>query len=140
MILTTRPVDAWYNSTAKTIDAAINSYGIYFCSLYDRTVTAPWLPMVHRMWGGVFRGSFKKNGKEAYLDHCAEIQQLVPKDRLLNYEVGKDGWAPLCEFLGVPVPKEDFPRVNETKAFGDRILAYYKMLAVRALKAVVPWV
>jgi hypothetical protein len=25
----------------------------------------------------------------------------------------KDGWAPLCEFLGKPVPNEPFPHLNE---------------------------
>jgi hypothetical protein len=27
------------------------------------------------------------------------------------YQV-KDGWGPLCEFLDLPVPTTDFPRVN----------------------------
>lgn len=31
--------------------------------------------------------------------------------RLLVFEAG-DGWAPLCEFLGVEAPGEAYPRVN----------------------------
>lgn len=27
-----------------------------------------------------------------------------------------DGWEPLCEFLGVPVPNQPFPRANDTAA------------------------
>jgi hypothetical protein len=30
---------------------------------------------------------------------------------LLVFEA-KQGWEPLCKFLGVPIPSEDFPRVN----------------------------
>lgn len=39
------------------------------------------------------------------------IRGLVPKERLLEWNV-KDGWEPLCEFLGKPVPDEPFPHVN----------------------------
>ena len=37
----------------------------------------------------------------------------VPKDQLLVFEV-KQGWAPLCKFLGVPIPDTPFPRVNDS--------------------------
>ena len=30
-------------------------------------------------------------------------------------ELGQ-GWEPLCEFLGLPVPDEPFPRVNDAEA------------------------
>ena len=42
---------------------------------------------------------------------------MVPKDRLLEYEV-KEGWEPLCQFLGKEVPlDEGFPNVNDTENF-----------------------
>jgi hypothetical protein len=39
------------------------------------------------------------------------VQQTLPADRLLTYDVAQ-GWEPLCAFLGVPVPDEPFPRIN----------------------------
>jgi len=48
-----------------------------------------------------------------YNDHVNEVKSHVPADRLLVWEV-KEGWEPLCKFLGVPVPDEPFPRVNDT--------------------------
>ena len=39
------------------------------------------------------------------------IFQNAPKDRLLIYHL-EDGWEPLCKFLEVEVPNEDFPRKN----------------------------
>jgi hypothetical protein len=39
------------------------------------------------------------------------IRGLVPTERLLEWTV-EDGWEPLCEFLGKPVPDEPFPHVN----------------------------
>jgi hypothetical protein len=33
----------------------------------------------------------------------------------------KDGWLPLCEFLGRPKPVEPFPRLNETEVMNEKI-------------------
>lgn len=52
---------------------------------------------------------------ELYDKHNAHVQELVPKDQLLIYDV-REGWEPLCKFLQVPVPSEEFPRLNETGA------------------------
>ena len=35
----------------------------------------------------------------------------LPAERLLIYSP-RQGWEPLCSFLGVPVPDVSFPRVN----------------------------
>ena len=45
----------------------------------------------------------------------------IPADKLLVFEV-KEGWNPLCKFLGVPVPDTPFPNVNDTKSFQKRIM------------------
>lgn len=44
--------------------------------------------------------------------HNAEVRRTIPRERLLEYEVGQ-GWEPLCKFLGVPVPSEPLPRLND---------------------------
>jgi hypothetical protein len=54
----------------------------------------------------------------AFEAHNAEVQKLIPKDRLLIFQA-KDGWGPLCEFLGVPVPDRPYPHVNSTAEFGQ---------------------
>jgi len=46
-------------------------------------------------------------------DHVEEVKATIPADQLLVWEV-KEGWAPLCKFLDVPVPDTPFPRVNDT--------------------------
>jgi hypothetical protein len=46
---------------------------------------------------------------------------VVPADKLLVFEI-KEGWTPLCAFLGVPVPEgKPFPRLNDAQEFRDRI-------------------
>lgn len=44
--------------------------------------------------------------------HTEEVRAKVSADRLLVYEVNQ-GWDPLCEFLGVPVPESEFPHRYE---------------------------
>ena len=65
----------------------------------------------------------------------AQVIREVPADRLLVWQV-KEGWAPLCQveifiniryfspmlqFLGVPVPEEPFPNVNDTPTMLRRL-------------------
>ena len=45
----------------------------------------------------------------------ADVKAHVPEDRLLVFEA-KQGWEPLCNFLGVPVPEGPYPRLNDTQA------------------------
>ena len=48
------------------------------------------------------------------------MEREIPPDRLLVFQV-KDGWGPLCQFLDLPVPEEDFPNVNDTPSMLQRI-------------------
>ena len=54
--------------------------------------------------------------------HEAEVKATVPPERLLIYPVGS-GWAPLCEWLGVPVPDEPYPSENSRADFAARVEA-----------------
>ena len=58
-----------------------------------------------------FDNDFEANGKKAFLRHEESVKNAMKgkEDRLLVYEV-KEGWEPLCRFLGKDVPKEAFPR------------------------------
>jgi hypothetical protein len=63
---------------------------------------------------------FPQNGAEEYVKHNQHIRDIAPKGQFLEFNV-KQGWEPLCEFLGVPVPDTPFPRVNDTKTFQDAV-------------------
>ena len=54
--------------------------------------------------------------KRAYEAHNADVRASVPADRLIDWHPG-DGWEPICEKLGLPVPSEPFPHVNTTDEF-----------------------
>lgn len=49
--------------------------------------------------------------KSEYEDYNADVIKNVPPGELLLYNVTQ-GWGPLCEFLGKPVPTVEFPRVD----------------------------
>jgi hypothetical protein len=51
-------------------------------------------------------------------DHVAEVKAGVDPDRLLIFDV-REGWAPLCDFLGKPVPDDPFPRTNSQDEFDE---------------------
>lgn len=44
----------------------------------------------------------------------AEVRRGCPPDRLLEWNP-RQGWEPLCARLGVPIPADEFPRVNTTE-------------------------
>ena len=57
---------------------------------------------------------------KAYIAHNNAVKAAIPANRLLVYQV-KDGWGPLCAFLGAPVPVDPFPRTNDRGDFWDRV-------------------
>ncbi len=65
--------------------------------------------------------------KEFFEAWVARVKSKVPADRLLIFEA-KEGWKPLCEFLGVPEPNVPYPRVNDSASF-IRIIRIVKALS-----------
>ena len=52
---------------------------------------------------------------DVFEGHVEAVKRDVSADRLLVFEV-RQGWQPLCNFLGAPVPETPFPRLNEREA------------------------
>jgi hypothetical protein len=50
---------------------------------------------------------------EVFKRHNQEVRDSIEPARLLVFDV-REGWAPLCRFLDVPIPDEPFPRLNDT--------------------------
>jgi hypothetical protein len=63
--------------------------------------------------------------------HNAAVRECVPAGRLLEWHPA-DGWEPLCEFLGRPVPSAPVPHVNDSAAAKAWIIA-------RSLEALNSW-
>jgi hypothetical protein len=55
----------------------------------------------------------KAHALDVFKRHNQEVRDTIDAKRLLVFDV-REGWAPLCKFLEVPVPAEAFPRLNDT--------------------------
>ncbi|OAQ78514.1 NAD dependent epimerase/dehydratase [Purpureocillium lilacinum] len=119
VVLNTRAdLDEWYRSVDKTIVGVNDSWVFWLTGLFNREAFWAWHVAERLMWALLFRApdgnmatAIRRNGKWIYREHCNMIRGLVPKDRLLEWNVG-DGWEPLCKFLDKPVPDMDFPHAN----------------------------
>ena len=49
--------------------------------------------------------------KKKYREHNERVQAVIPEKKLLVFNV-KQGWEPLCKFLGCEIPEQPFPRKN----------------------------
>jgi len=147
VILTLHPrgAEAWYESTIDTI---------YFSEVLWQFKVLDWLTPFGRKFGDMsrkliwqrsHRGTMPDRVKAiAYYDeHIANVKAAVPPDRLLVYTVDQ-GWGPLCDFIGVPVPSTPFPNVNDRaeikKEIRNIMKGAYGVLAITvAAAALVVW-
>lgn len=119
VVLTGRDVDSWHKSTMSTVYWRVTDPELRALS-YVNWAAGMYYPMLKKFFDTFFEGDFPNRGKEVFVRHYEEVKAMVPKEKLLEYRV-TDGWAPLCEFLGEPVPKESpFPNVNDNKNFVAR--------------------
>ncbi len=141
VLLSVRDPEQWYESTRTTIYEISR---VTAGSRLSRLIFAfaglivPGVFEIGRMgneiiWQGTFDGRFedKRHAIEIFNRHNEEVRRRVPEDQLLVYEV-KEGWRPLCEFLGVEEPAKPFPRLNDAAEMQRRILV------VRAISLTVP--
>ena len=116
VILTVRDPESWFASTLRTIAAP--GYREELAKTPIGKLTAGMTSYQVRKRAGASSGGDAKKlqDKESmiagYHAHNAEVREVIAPERLLEYEV-KQGWEPLCEFLGVPVPDTPFPHANE---------------------------
>jgi hypothetical protein len=63
----------------------------------------------------------EKDSILAFERHIATVKESLPPERLLVFDV-REGWEPLCRFLGVDVPAgEPFPHLNDSKVMQESI-------------------
>jgi len=132
VLLSVRDPERWYDSTRDTIYQISR---ITAGSRLSRAVFAfvghfvPGVFEIGRMgneiiWQGTFHGRFedRSHAMEVFVRHNEEVKRRVPAEKLLVFEV-KEGWGPLCEFLGVEAPDKPFPHLNDAAQMRRRIRA-----------------
>ena len=103
------------------------SFGATIYKLISESDQAPdhlqdWLAMAREVirQTGIPAGAGVPELEAAFSAHLDAVKAAIPADQLLVYQV-KDGWEPLCTFLGVGVPDAPFPRTNDRSEFWDLI-------------------
>ncbi|KAL8370017.1 hypothetical protein RB595_000397 [Gaeumannomyces hyphopodioides] len=122
VVLTTRDPDSWLESI-RPVAANASLWWLPY-----PMVLVPgwrWFPALSREFGTstkIYLGLDEDEGpanplpcKELLLNWNQRVKSLVPPEKLLVMEI-KEGWEPLCKFLGVPVPDEPMPRANDSAA------------------------
>jgi len=121
VVLTLRDSGEWFESATKTIF----KFMLLSDFVSDRT-SKKLVEMSRRLiLEKVFSNKYfdKDFCVDVYNRHIQEVIKMVPKDRLLIYKVS-DGWAPLCNFLGVSIPNKPFPFTNDRKSFFAKIMSW----------------
>jgi len=136
VLLSVRDPDQWFESTQATI---FSEHSV------QRLKQTPMLPFIEKTAWKLFGDRIHDHDfmVDVFKRHNAEVQRVIPASRLLVFEASQ-GWEPLCQFLGVPVPDAPFPRANsreEMAAFiasqnaGDPNAAFDQDRMREALKA-----
>jgi hypothetical protein len=119
VLLTVRDPDGWYESCLNSIHEAAErgSRG----ELGGEHPPPPEVMAVinDMIWNGTFEGRFQDDREfaiDVFNRHNESVKAGVDSDRLLVYEV-KEGWGPLCDFLGEEAPDTPFPHLNDTASF-----------------------
>lgn len=118
VLLSVREPNGWFDSFTKTIGDYMNKRGEHGDEQRNRTSK-----FVYQMIGiETFENRYNDRDYmvQKFNDHIATVQAAIPADRLLTFDV-REGWAPLCAFLGVDVPDTPFPRSNSSKEFQERV-------------------
>ena len=112
VLLSVRDFEKWFASTQNTV---LGGDVVGFHRARGS------LGMVEAVgWGSDPRLHDKAFMYDRFESQIENVTRNIPADRLLVYRVS-DGWGPLCEFLGVPVPDTPFPQVNSTEDFKEMI-------------------
>ena len=123
VILTTRSFDSWYESARETI--------------YPVSKKIPgWMKIVPKVrkikemtystiWDRLFDDRFedKEYARKVFEQHEADVKAEIPAERLLIFHP-REGWEPLCAFLGQPIPDMPFPNVNDRNDFRKRVALF----------------
>ena len=119
--------NAKFVHTERSPESWADSFGSTIYTLLKGRAEAPpemhdWLDMAVSVIAktGFPEGLDRQGLIDAFNAHNEAVREAIPEESLLIFEV-KQGWQPLCDFLGVAVPSGDFPRSNDRAEFWDRV-------------------
>jgi hypothetical protein len=131
VLLSVREPEEWVNSMRETVWGIFHpGRVIHHVSEARARIDPLWGRFIDLMNGmnwdertGVLAGeTHTDEGLAAVMERWNdEVKATVPEERLLVWHP-REGWEPLCEFVGAEVPGEPLPRLNDTAAFQEGII------------------
>jgi hypothetical protein len=130
VILSYRDPEQWYDDISKTVFQSasshvnksyaneVRSFDPYLADCIER-IHALQLRILEEDY---FEGRFadKEFAVKRYIEWNESVKDIYSENELLEYQV-TEGWEPVCELLGVPVPEgKPFPHLNDPKTFHKR--------------------
>ena len=119
--------DARFILTHRTPESWADSFGSTIYTLLSQKDEVPpemgaWLEMCTAVIEktGFPPGLDRDALMAQFVAHNEAVKAAIPAEQLLVFQV-KEGWGPLCDFLGLDVPEGDFPRSNDRLEFWDRV-------------------
>ncbi|KAK1544743.1 hypothetical protein CPAR01_02245 [Colletotrichum paranaense] len=137
VVLVERDIESWYKSFDESIvTVAFNPVWRFLSWLRAKHVaeiddiTFTWLKYT---FGAETRKEVLEKARDGYRNHYATIRRETPPERLLHYNL-KDGWEPLCAFLGNSIPDVPFPYANDHEAFHEKLQIIIRKGAVAIVR------
>jgi hypothetical protein len=118
VLLSLRDADRWHDSMMNTLYPVMTADPP---EQMPETLVDFHRAMVELILEQTFQGRLADRtfAMRVFEEHNRAVVEAVPASRLLVYRPG-DGWEPVCRFLDVPVPDDDFPHRNDTAEYRAR--------------------
>ncbi len=115
IILSVRDPESWLTSAHNTIFVHLQD------ALDKPAGEDPWADMIRAIFSARFDANIHDDEamKRAFAEWNDRVRRDADPDRLVVWRA-TDGWPPLCDALGVPVPDEPFPVTNTTEEWRQR--------------------
>ncbi|KAJ2973849.1 hypothetical protein NQ176_g6375 [Zarea fungicola] len=138
VILVERPVDEWARSYGQLlVDKVYFGIGGFIkCTLGPYagiTTTAAYFDVSMGWLGAHSRREAHSKLVARHHEHHCMVKRLVPPEQLFEFNL-KDGWEPLCKFVGAPVPDVPFPYVNDEATFKNMLHSLDVMIISRLFR------
>jgi len=125
VLLSVRDAEGWFESVSSTL---------FSPAFREGATRGPMAELNKYFTRGIDDRLGDREFMVDYFNHWNQtVIDTVPPDRLLVFSA-RDGWEPLCRFLGVPVPDAPYPRVNSRDELNQAVKERPSTLAETAMK------
>ncbi|KAJ5122778.1 hypothetical protein N7448_003911 [Penicillium atrosanguineum] len=132
-ILTERSPERWaisVNNTAAEVVALADRFPVSILKYFDSFLYQFFAlnQVIYRaIAGGTMPGDpdNERMLQRWYIEYMKEVKDIIPADRMCLIQL-KDGldWEKICPFLGVPIPKDEYPDRNEPEKFQAMVQSF----------------